>query len=99
MFQISLIALLATPFNYVGLFLAVIIIIAVAFYVYAMVQRVVAVPDRQARARHAASLNGSGAAGEAGVAREAIDEASMRLDDNKIEERPVHTEDDHDDKR
>lgn len=92
MFQRSLFALLATPFNYIGLFFTVIIVLAIAFYVYAMVQRVVALPDRARRARLTGSLNGSG---RSGVAEEDIAQASMSLDEEKLVERPVHTEEAH----
>ena len=92
MFQRSLFALLATPFNYIGLLFTVIIVLAIAFYVYAMVQRVVAVPDRARRTRLTEAMNGSG---RSGVAEEDIAQASMSLDEEKLVERPVHTEEAH----
>ncbi|MFU8806475.1 MAG: hypothetical protein ACNA8W_21865 [Bradymonadaceae bacterium] len=90
MFQNSLFALVAAPFNFIGLFFALIIIAAIAFYVWANVHRLVVVPDRRTRER----LNGGrpgDSARAADIAKEDIDHASMSLDEKSLQEEPIHT--------
>ncbi|MBA2662294.1 MAG: hypothetical protein H0U74_08360 [Bradymonadaceae bacterium] len=78
--------MVATPLNYIGLFFTLLIIVLVAFYVWALVNKIIVTPGKSMKA-------------VVGDEYPKLDQASLNLDDKKLEEKPVHTQEAHEPKK